>query len=240
MDTKHIKKMILRFILIGLLSLGLGVAKSHAQMHFPEGNTLNLHTNSSVLYFETRILFTTGIYKSTDYRWEKVSDSLDSRWVVSSCFNGDCKNDLLQSGQFIKDFGLNDTTCFMAFHVDCNELSGASLIKYNIFNTKSMSDYATLTFNINYTSTSSIKSIDANKSFNVYPNPAKDYLNISNNNAEPFDLELYNLQGQLLHYIHADSNKINIPLSKDKYNKGVYFVKITNKESSQFHKFAIE
>ena len=81
----------MRFLLIGLISLFTGISKSNAQMHFPNGSNLNLNTNNSVLYLETRILFNTGIYKSSDYRWEKISDSIDSRWFVTSCFNGDCK-----------------------------------------------------------------------------------------------------------------------------------------------------
>lgn len=162
----------MRFLLIGLISLFTRISESNAQMHFPNGSTLNLNTNNSVLYLETRILFNTGIYKSSDYRWEKISDSIDSRWFVTSCFNGDCKNELLQSGQFIRDFGVNDTTCFLAFHVDCNEHNGKSVIKYNVFNSKNMNDYATLTFNINYTNMSSVESTDSYQNFKIFPNPA--------------------------------------------------------------------
>lgn len=228
------------FILLLIAILSFSLPKSHAQMNFPKGNTLNLHTHNPVLYLETRILFNTGIYKSTDYRWEKVSDSLDSRWFVSSCFNGDCKNDLLQSGQFIKDFGLNDTSCFLAFHVDCNELNGTSVIKYDVFNTKNMLDFARLTFNISYTNTTGFESLEANKGLDIYPNPAKDCLNILNINNETFDLALYDLQGQLVDTIHSDSHLLNMPLSNSKYSKGIYFVRISNKDKSHFQKVFFE
>ena len=240
MDTKNIKIMTLRFILIGLISLALCLTKSHAQMQFPNGNTLNLQTNNSVLYLETRILFNTGIYKSNDYRWEKVSDSLDSRWSVTSCFNGDCKNELLQSGQFILDFGLNDTTCFLAFHVDCNEHNGKSVIKYNIFNTKNMTDFATLTFNINYTNTSSIKSLASHTDFNIYPNPATDNLNFSNQMAEKFDVEIMDMQGQIIDYLHSEINLLNLHLNREIYKTGLYFVKITSNGNSLIYKIRVD
>jgi hypothetical protein len=240
MDIKISKNIKMRFLLIGLISLFTGISESNAQMRFPNGSTLNLNTNNSVLYLETRILFNTGIYKSSDYRWEKISDSIDSRWFVTSCFNGDCKNELLQSGQFIRDFGVNDTTCFLAFHVDCNEHNGNSLIKYNVFNSKNMNDYATLTFNINYTNMSSVESIDSYQNFKIFPNPANENLTIYNNNKETFDIELLDSQGLIVDCINSHSYLLHIPLSKNKYSKGIYFVRITSNEKSQFYKLVIE
>lgn len=233
-------KVSLRFLLIGLLSFILGLTKSKAQIRFPMGNTLDLKTNNSVLYLETRILFTTGIFKSSDYRWEKVSDSLDSRWSISSCFNGDCKNDLLQSGQFIPDFGLNDTTCFIAFHVDCNEHNGKSVIKYNVFNTKSMTDFGTLVFNISYTNTSSIQSVNSIERFNIYPNPATNVLSISNLFNDKFELEIMDIQGKIIDSMRSDNNLISIVLDKDSYKPGLYFLKLTSNENSIIRKIRVD
>ena len=137
-------------LMFGMLAAGSGVA----QITFPNGNTLNLNTDQEYVYLETRILFNTGIYKANDYRWEKITDSLDQRWFVTACFNGDCRNDLLQSGQFKTDYGINDTTCFIAFHVESKGITGTSFIKYKILNTKNQNDTATLTYRLHYYNTS--------------------------------------------------------------------------------------
>jgi hypothetical protein len=240
MVIKNIKNMNQRFVLIMLFLLSLNVNRSNAQMNFPNGNTLNLKTNSSVLYLETRILFTTGKYLSSDYKWEKVLDSLDSRWFFSSCFNGDCKNDLLQSGQFIKDFGINDTTCFMAFHVDCNEKIGSSVIKYNIINTKNLLDFATLTFNISYSPSSGLVSTNKKNNFMIYPNPTSDFINISSESKDEYNIEILDLNGQTLDRFHSKSQFFSTSLQKEKYKNGLYLLRILNNENSQVYKITIE
>lgn len=60
------------------------------------------------------------------------------------------------------------------------------------------------------------------------------------NNKETFDIELMDSQGQIVDCINSQSYLLHIPLSKNKYSKGIYFVRITSNEKSQFHKLVIE
>jgi hypothetical protein len=103
-----------------------------------------------------------------------------------------------------------------------------------------MNDYATLTFNINYTNMSSVESIDSYQNFKIFPNPANENLTIYNNNKETFDIELLDSQGLIVDCINSHSYLLHIPLSKNKYSKGIYFVRITSNEKSQFYKLVIE
>ena len=157
-----------------------------AQLSFPNGNVLNLKTSEQYLYIETQILFNTGKFKANDYSWDKKLDSIDSKWFVTACFNGDCKNDLLQSGTFLKDFGLNDTTCFIAFHVETHEYTGTSKIIYRVFNKNNPLDSATLYFNISYSKPSGLNDLMENN-LNIYPNPVTNKINIETMNINKHD-----------------------------------------------------
>ena len=48
MVTKISKNTTFRYVLIALIVIAFGITKINAQMRFPNGNTLNLKTNSSV------------------------------------------------------------------------------------------------------------------------------------------------------------------------------------------------
>ena len=186
----------MRTILLFVLTIVLGITNLKAQISFPESNVLNLNTNVDVLYYETRIIFNTGKYKSNDYMWEKISDSLDKKWFFTSCFNGDCKIELLQSGQFITDFGIDDTTCFIALHVLTYGFNGKSVIKYRVYNKSDNSDKADLIYNISYTNLSSAQS----ESFNAIKvtNPASHQIILHNVSSNLEQLSLYDMAGKKL------------------------------------------
>ena len=208
-----------------------------AQLSFPKGTELNLNTTNNFLYEETRIFFNTAKYSPNDYRWEKISDSLDKRWFVTACFNGDCKNDLLQSGSFMKDFGINDTTCFIAFHVETFDSTGVSVIKYNVYNKYDSSDKANLIFNISDSNFVEVNSMNfahviKNNSISIFPNPASSTLTIQSGiDLGDSDINLFNQLGEKVFVKIIDNLTINI----SNISKGIYFlqVKHENKYNTQ-------
>ena len=60
---------------------------SQAQLRFPNGIVLNFHTNINIGILKPRYFFYTGPKSVDNYKWEKISDSIDTRWLISSCFN---------------------------------------------------------------------------------------------------------------------------------------------------------
>lgn len=200
-----------------------------AQLSFPNGKELYLNTSTEMLYIETRVLFNTGKFKANDYNWEKIMDSLDSRWFVTACFNGDCKNDLLQSGTFIKDFGINDTTCFIAFHVETFEYSGSSKIIYHIYHKNNRLDSATVTYQINYLKPSGIDDLTSHN-LNVYPNPADNKISIQSGTYLPnISIKIFNCLGKLV--IEQSLNRLT-DLDISNLEKGVYFLHILSSNQS--------
>ncbi len=204
----------------------MSLVTAQAQIALPQGNVLNLNTSSDVLYLETRILFNTGIYKSEDYCWNKISDSLDSRWLVSSCFNGDCKNDLLASGCFIKDFGLNDSTCFLAFHVQTNSFNGTSVIKYNIYNKKNSADKTVLTFNIHYRNTTGVLVKNLPNQAIIAPNPSAESIVLRTiESVKDVEIQIRDVMGEIvIQQLYNDFSSETINISN--LTEGVYFVNI--------------
>lgn len=72
---------------------------------------------------------------------------------------------------------------------------------------------------------------------NLFPNPAKDYFEITSD-KDIISLEIYNLSGIKLHNQLVGSKKVNVA-TKD-YNKGLYIVKIYTKEEIITKKLIIE
>ncbi len=223
--------------LIGALLIAPLCNKVFAQISFPNGNVLNLNTTNGFLYLETRVFFHTGNFKSDDYAWNKISDSLDSNWLVTACFNGDCKDDLVQSGNFIKDYGLNDTTCFIAFHVETHGYNGTSVIKYKVFNKNNIADSAHLIFNITYMNATGINELIQND-FDFYPSPAINNLTIqTKTDLQNTDVKVLNVLGgiQFEKTISFFGNKTQLDISN--LIQGVYFIVIKANDKLVIRKF---
>lgn len=205
-----------------------------AQLSFPNGNVLNLKTAEQYLYIETQILFNTGKFKANDYNWDKKLDSIDSKWFVTACFNGDCKNDLLQSGTFLKDFGLNDTTCFIAFHVETHEYTGTSKIIYTVFNKNNPLDSATLYFNISYSKPSGMNDLMENN-LHIYPNPVTNKINIETMlDLQNATLKIVNSLGEIVMKKQLISDT---EFDVSNLKNGVYFLNIVSNNYTVFRKF---
>lgn len=142
-----------KHIIAGLLTICLTAGGVFAQsIHFPKGKTNDFFSEVDVLYFETEIRFYTRGCVSTDMAWEILSDSLDPRWDVSSCYNGDCRVGIPRTGTFISDYGINDTTVFIRFHVNTLQHTGISKITARVFNQTTPSIGDTISFIVRYRS----------------------------------------------------------------------------------------
>ncbi len=237
-------KLVRFFLLIGL---GMSLwSNLHAQIAFPDGNVLNLITSKDYLYDETRILFNTGMYKADDYRYEKVMDSLDARWIVTACFNGDCKLELLQSGSFIKDFGVNDSSCFIAFHVESKGFDGKTTIQYKVFNSKNSADSAILIFHITYfNATGVLNPQGSEEKFLLYPNPADEklWVNFQSVQTEKTDLLLRNLFGQKIDALSNYENRNGTTqgeINTSGLLDGFYFLEIVKDGKTSRQKFLVQ
>lgn len=214
------KKIILFFLLL------IPAMLVRAQLTFPKGTVLHLNTNKAFLYPETGIYFNTGINKVTDYRWYKMpEDSLDARWDFQACMNGDCKIGLPAEGDFITDFGLNDTTGFIMFHVNTGGFSGKSKLSYRVAHKSDTADQAVMEYNITYTNTTGISDQHATSFFNVYPNPAIEKLYIVLSEQVTGTYSLFSSDGRLITSATLSEAPVHI-LVTSSLEAGIYFLQI--------------
>ena len=74
---------------------------------------------------------------------------------------------------------------------------------------------------------------DFNSLFNVYPNPANEYVKIQNKTKEEYRLEVLSTEGKILK-TSILKNEINMKIGN--LTKGVYFIKLYNEKESYFTK----
>lgn len=200
---------------------------AQAQLVFPNGTTLNLLTHKDVLYIETEIKFYTGANLITDYQWERLPDSVNTTWDHQACMNGDCKVGLPASGGFITDFGINDTTGFIRFHVNSYGINGSTQLRYLVRNKNNFNDAVDLEFNITYTKNTGLAETSF-KQLNLVPNPCSSFIYVSIEKSEWETIRVINATGQqMLVDMDAAGN-----LLTDTYPAGLYFVVTQNQRGS--------
>ena len=72
-----------------------------------------------------------------------------------------------------------------------------------------------------------VSEINETSSFNVYPNPASDFVKVSTDNSQQTTVRIYNVLGMLVEEIAINSNETEINVSD--YNPGIYFFSIDGK-----------
>jgi hypothetical protein len=90
-------------------------------------------------------------------------------------------------------------------------------------------------------SLTSIKSINANSTITLIPNPSKDYFYLSNKTTPVGStlVSIHDVYGKLLksHTIMGDYN--NVKISTEELNVGTYFVRINNNNNFSVEKLVI-
>jgi hypothetical protein len=228
------KQLLLKSLIVLILSFS-SVQLSIAQLRFPNGTVLNLNTSINFLYFETEILFYTEPMTVDNYKWEKISDSVDTRWLIGSCFNGDCWNGLPAEGTFIKSFGINDTTGFIRFHVETYDTNGKSVIKYRVFNKNNPAEQAELTFNITFQKELGINDYKSKyQHISIFQNSSDQTISIHFNQTEKINnCRIIDINGKIIRDIREMSNDIlinNIP-------KGIYIIELKTTDHLYRNKF---
>ena len=71
------------------------------------------------------------------------------------------------------------------------------------------------------------------ESFSVFPNPAKDYFEVSNTSANDVSVGLYNLKSQLLTIVDEVPAMSRISVNTSQLVPGLYLLNITNKTNDQ-------
>jgi len=204
---------------INILFLSLlffvGVAQSQ-HISFAKSKILNLNSQVELLYFETEIRFYTHGFTGDQMKWDVIFDSLDNRWVFDACANGDCRVGLTDTGTFVTDFGVNDTTVFFRYHVNTKGFNGSSKIGIKVYHPTITNINDTLWMNITYYNPSTgLHQINQEEKTHYIIKDGIIYFDESITNAR-----LYNLIGQQVTHTETDKS-IVLPAQH-----GIYFIQL--------------
>jgi|GEM_PF-3575226 len=206
-----------------ILNLSFAIA-ANAQIVFTDSNSRVYTTALELTYDENKISFSTGRYRSVDYRFEKLSDSLCADWIVTACFNAECRNDLLDSGHFIDDYNPDTANCFIAFHMFSLGREGRTKIQYRVVNTKDSNDHAVMRWDVVYHNPLSLRAAEK-PAFSVYPNPATESWTISGLDGT-CKLQLMDASGKILPTVFTVVNDGQIHMDAAALANGLYTLRI--------------
>ena len=125
-----------------------------------------------------------------------------------------------------------------------NDSEGVSIINYEIFDANGNSDTISFTFTYSFT-LAGITEVDfANNFLNIYPNPAKDRLNIDLN-TESFGqsiVEFIDATGRLVssEIINRSGKAYQKDFNLSNFAKGLYIVRVTNNNKCLDKKLIIQ
>ncbi len=83
-----------------------------------------------------------------------------------------------------------------------------------------------------------VETTTSENTFNIYPNPANDYVKVSTDNGQQTTVRIYNTLGMLVEEIEMNSDEIEINVSD--YKSGIYFINISNEEYNITKKIVVE
>ncbi len=96
--------------------------------------------------------------------------------------------------------------------------------------------------NVMVYNTTSIHELNISDTYKVYPNPANDYIIISNNkfsNSIYNQIEIIDYTGKVVYSEIIVSHQEKMKINTAKYSSGIYFLKITNGDTFAIKKFTI-
>ena len=76
------------------------------------------------------------------------------------------------------------------------------------------------------------------RQFNIYPNPAKDFVKVTTINSQQTTVRVYNTLGMLVEEIEFNGNEVEINTSD--YNTGIYFINIETENGNVTKKMIVE
>ena len=117
-----------------------------------------------------------------------------------------------------------------------NAGAGNHTVNYNFTNSNGCSGSANINFTVSICT--GINEFES-KLISVYPNPAKDLINIELNNlSEMSKIEMYDVIGKLVYSVQTKDSLI--PINVNELNNGVYTIRIINNQSSYLKRFIKE
>ncbi len=154
-------------------------------------------------------------------KWKKVSESVPALWDASVCDNSFCNTILVDSGMMNPviplDYGL------LLLHITPHINYGTAVVRYAVWDIANPNLKDTLTYILTANATSGIAEAENKNAFSIYPNPAKENLNIVFADNKKHLFEICNARGDKIYSGDVVAN-YSLPIAN--WSNGVYTVSI--------------
>lgn len=155
-------------------------------------------------------------------KWKKVSESVPSLWEANVCDNASCNTSLVDSGTMNpvlqSEYGL------LLLHITPHTNFGTAVVRYAVWDIANPELKDTLTYILTVNNTSGIADAENKNSFSIFPNPAKENINIISNFQSGFHYLITDVSGKEINKGISKTNSISV--SKENLPNGVYNVSI--------------
>ncbi|MBL4716216.1 MAG: hypothetical protein COC01_06545 [Bacteroidetes bacterium] len=158
------------------------------------------------------------------YTWIKNKENMTNLWEVAICDKNNCYLSSVTEKSFTLSAGEQG---IINAHFYPSGAAGQGILDLDVFNASDTTDLATIIYKVTAYPTGIGDSQLSTYDFEVYPSPASDYINISFDDNEINDVEIYNILGKKLSTIKLNKNTI--------YNitdlpTGLYFIKVKDSQ----------
>lgn len=160
--------------------------------------------------------------KAITLKWQKVSESVPSVWEASVCDNITCNTSLVDSGTMNPvnpaDYGL------LLLHITPHVNYGKAIVRYAVWDIANPVLKDTLTYILTVTATSGIASSENKNAFSIFPNPAKESINIISKLQTGFQFLITDISGKEIEKGISKTNTISV--STENLPNGVFNISI--------------
>ena len=219
--------------ILSLLAVMMIVSLSFGQsVEYPDGKVHSWYAPNTGTY-DCKIKLKNIKGQEAVLKYAKVSADFPSGWEVTLCDNFNCFTELVDTGTFfpMKDNEYGE----IKISIDAKGLADTAYVKYALWDEDNPSLKDTLDYTI-YVNFGASTNALMNSEVSIYPNPAKDVLNILASKGSK--ASLYSSNGQLL-LSKTIANKAE-QLDVSGLKAGLYLLTVLNSKGIQSSQLIIE
>lgn len=197
---------------------------SFSQTYTLSTKQVNLSGTNTADHYEGLVTLTNNSNKDTQFTWFKFEQQVQSGWTIQFCDPISCFDPIPSKNSFMLKAG---KSTILSFKVMPNGKSGTGIFKVGLSLSDTTGPYDTITFNVNSWNTGIQSSLQRIPDFTIYPNPAKDEINIKYEGKGIYQIEILNLIGNRVKTYNQLEGDIRINISE--LPDGVYIIRLNDK-----------
>ncbi|MAX80748.1 MAG: hypothetical protein CL843_11325 [Crocinitomicaceae bacterium] len=222
-------KQILPLFILALMSI-----KSMAQFDF-EYDTIELSLAYNELRHINLVIDNSQSTSDLDYKWTETYRDLNPNWEVQFCDCRTCYSDyhLIPEDTSITCEGMTygilaGQSSTYIFYVNPFDVEDEGFLSVNFRGINGNDEIGDITFRARFTPASVSEQVKQNLGFKIFPNPVKDYTNISFNaeGLQTVQLRIVDVLGKEVATAILPGGNTLYSLNSSEFQSGVYFVQL--------------